>query len=140
MALPLISHFFCSRKLKVFNLLYLISLFYFVQENFVNLRHLRLKFLIPFVQEKFNRWKDSSPYFPIPFSKKQSSLSLCTAQQWGKCLQWALNSRNCLPVKTILPYTQPCIRLPATLWMLKLLHHQVRPDNWGMCSGTMPSF
>jgi hypothetical protein len=51
MALPLISHFFCSRKFKVFNLLYLISLFYFVQE-------------------KFNRWKDSSPYLPIPFFKE----------------------------------------------------------------------
>jgi len=46
MALPLISHFFCSRKLNFFNLLYLISLFYFVQEKFVNLRHPHLNFSV----------------------------------------------------------------------------------------------
>jgi hypothetical protein len=45
MALPLISHFFCSGKLKVFNLL--LSFFpflFFFQEKFANLRHPQLNF------------------------------------------------------------------------------------------------
>ncbi len=139
MALRLISHFFCSGKLKVYNLFlsYFPFLFLF-QEKFANLRHPRLSFSFHLFKKNSIGGKILPLISQFLFLKKQSSLTLCKAQQWAMCLQQALNSKNCLPAGTMLPYTKPCIRLPATIWMLKLLHHQVRPDNWGLCSGTMP--
>jgi hypothetical protein len=87
MALPLISHFFCSRKLKVFNLLYLISLFYFVQEKIVNLRHPHLNFSFHLFKKNSIGGKILPLISQVLFSNKQSSLTLCKGKQWAMCLQ-----------------------------------------------------
>jgi hypothetical protein len=86
MALPLISHFFCSRKLNFFNLLCLISLFYFVQEKFVNLRHPHLNFSFHLFKKNSIGGKILPLISQFFFLKKQSSLTLCKAQQWAPAI------------------------------------------------------